>query len=343
MQRFRSARHRKEAVTDIPKAPPSSDVTPESAYSDRRRFLKNSALFAATAAGVGGGLVWLTGGARGLAEGSSAAAGSAPDGGLDQIRPGRYSTDEPRSSYEQATTYNNFYEFGTNKDDPSRLAGTLKPRPWTVKIEGEVRRPQTVDIDALLRWFPIEERVYRMRCVEGWSMVIPWDGFPLADLLRRVEPTSAARYVAFTCLLDPAQMPGQRAGVLPWPYVEGLRLDEAMNPLAILAVGLYGRPLPNQNGAPLRLVVPWKYGFKGVKSIVKIALTRGQPRTTWNVAGPDEYGFYANVNPAVDHPRWSQATERRIGEIQRRPTLPFNGYAGEVAGLYAGMDLGRYF
>jgi sulfoxide reductase catalytic subunit YedY len=331
-------------VTNVPKPPPSSEITPESAHADRRRFLKNSLLFAATAAGVGGGLVWLTGGARGRGAGTRrAVTPGAPGGGLGQIRPSRYSTEELRSSYEQATTYNNFYELGTSKDDPSRLAGTLKPRPWTVAIEGEVRRPQEVDIDELLRWFPLEERVYRMRCVEGWSMVIPWDGFPLGELLRKVEPTSQARYVAFSSLLDPVQLPGQSAGVLDWPYVEGLRLDEAMNPLAILAVGLYGRPLPGQNGAPLRLVVPWKYGFKGAKSIVKIALTRDEPRTTWNVAGPDEYGFYANVNPAVDHPRWSQATERRIGEVQRRPTLLFNGYAEQVAGLYAGMDLRRYF
>jgi sulfoxide reductase catalytic subunit YedY len=333
-------------VTNVPKPPPASEITPEPADADRRRFLKSSLLFAATAAGVGGGLVWLTGGARGRGQGPRAAAAAkpgAPDAGLGPLRASPYSTEEPMSTYEQATTYNNFYELGLDKGDPSRLAGTLKPRPWTVAIEGEVNRPQTVDIDALLRWFPLEERVYRMRCVEGWSMVIPWDGFPLADFLRRVEPTSAARYVAFTSLLDPVQLPGQRARVLDWPYVEGLRLDEAMNPLAILAVGLYGRPLPGQNGAPLRLVVPWKYGFKGVKSIVKITLTREEPRTTWNAAAPGEYGFYANVNPAVDHPRWSQATERRIGEVRRRPTLPFNGYAEQVAGLYAGMDLRRYF
>ncbi len=329
-------------MTSIPRPPPSSEITPESAHADRRRFLKSSLLFAATAAGVGGGLVWLTGGARGRGEGPRAAAGE-PGGGLGPIQPSRYSTDEPMTSYGEATTYNNFYEFGTSKEDPARLAGSLKPRPWTVSIEGEVHRPQTVDIDELLRWFPLEERVYRMRCVEGWSMVIPWDGFPLGELLRRVEPTSQARYVAFTSLLDPTQLPGQRDGVLDWPYVEGLRLDEAMHPLSILAVGLYGRPLPNQNGAPLRLVVPWKYGFKGIKSIVRIALTRDRPRTTWNATAPGEYGFYANVNPAVDHPRWSQATERRIGEVRRRPTLPFNGYAGEVAGLYSGMDLSRHF
>jgi sulfoxide reductase catalytic subunit YedY len=210
-------------------------------------------------------------------------------------------------------------------------------------VDGEVLRPQTFEIDALLSAFPPQDRVYRMRCVEAWSMVIPWQGFPLGDLLRRVEPTSAAKYVAFTTLLDPKQMPEQRRSLLEWPYVEGLRLDEALHPLTLLASGLYGRPLPNQNGAPLRLVVPWKYGFKGIKSIVRVTLTRDPPKTTWNIAWPEAYGFYANVNPRVDHPRWSQATERRIGELSRRATLPFNGYAEQVAGLYAGMDLARYF
>jgi sulfoxide reductase catalytic subunit YedY len=241
------------------------------------------------------------------------------------------------------TTYNNFYEFGTDKSDPSANAHTLRPRPWTVSITGEVNKPAEVDIDQLLRWFTPEERVYRMRCVEAWSMVIPWAGFPLADLLRRVEPTSRAKYVQLTTLLDPEQMPEQQGHVLDWPYVEGLRIDEAMHPLTLLAVGLYGKTLPGQNGAPLRLVVPWKYGFKGVKSIVEIRLTDTQPRTTWSAAAPSEYGFFANVNPAVDHPRWSQATERRIGELHRRPTLFFNGYAEQVAGLYAGMDLRRFF
>jgi len=325
-------------VTTPGNPPPSSEITPEALYADRRRFIKSSLLFAATAAGVGGGLVWLTGGVRGI--GAVAAEAAA---GLPAVRPGPFDTSEARTPYADVTTYNNFYEFGTNKDDPARFAGSLKTRPWTVSIEGEVHKPQTVDVDALLRLFPLEERVYRMRCVEAWSMVIPWDGFPLGDLIRRAEPTSNARYVAFTTLLDPARMPGQRRGFLEWPYVEGLRLDEALHPLTILAAGLYGRPLPNQDGAPLRLVVPWKYGFKGIKSIVRIALTREQPPTTWNVAGPEEYGFYANVNPEVDHPRWSQATERRIGEVKRRPTLPFNGYAEQVAGLYAGMDLRRNF
>ena len=323
-----------------PPNPPSSEITPEAAWADRRRFLKNAALFAATAAGAGAGLVWLTGGLRPGSRATPRTAGTA--GKPIAPAPGPYDTAEPQTPFEAVTTYNNFYEFGSNKDDPSRLAGSLRTRPWTVAVDGEVRRPQTFDVDALLSAFPPQDRVYRMRCVEAWSMVIPWQGFPLGDLLRRVEPTSNAKYVAFATLLDPAQMPGQRRGYLEWPYVEGLRLDEALHPLTILASGLYGRPLPNQNGAPLRLVVPWKYGFKGIKSIVRVTLTRDQPRTTWNLAAPGEYGFYANVNPKVDHPRWSQATERRIGELSRRPTLPFNGYAEQVAGLYAGMDLARW-
>ncbi|KYF95525.1 sulfoxide reductase catalytic subunit YedY, partial [Sorangium cellulosum] len=252
-------------------------------------------------------------------------------------------TDEPRTDYEAIVSYNNFYELGLSKSEPAENAGRLRLRPWTVACEGELKKPEVIDIDTLLRWFPLEERVYRMRCVEAWSMVIPWLGFPLAALLRRLEPTSRARYVQFTTLLDPAQLPGQRSDVLDWPYVEGLRIDEAMHPLTFLAVGLYGKSLLGQNGAPIRLVVPWKYGFKGCKSIVSIKLTERQPRTTWSQAAPDEYGFYANVNPAVNHPRWSQATERRIGELRRRPTLPFNGYAEEVAGLYSGMDLRESF
>jgi methionine sulfoxide reductase catalytic subunit len=250
---------------------------------------------------------------------------------------------EKQTPWDAVTGYNNFYELGTEKDEPARNAGSLRPRPWSIAIEGEVKRPQTVDLDDLLKWFPLEERVYRMRCVEAWSMVIPWVGFPLADLVRRVEPTSRAKYVAFQTLLDPAQLPGQKRRVLEWPYVEGLRMDEATHPLALLAFGVYGRALPGQNGAPLRLVVPWKYGFKGAKSIVKIRFQEAQPRNTWNVSAPSEYGFYANVNPAVDHPRWTQASERRIGEFFRRKTLPFNGYADEVASLYAGMDLKANF
>jgi sulfoxide reductase catalytic subunit YedY len=250
---------------------------------------------------------------------------------------------EKPNRWDEITTYNNFYELGSEKSDPARNAGTLRPRPWTVAIEGEVARPQTIGIDDLLRAFPLEERIYRMRCVEAWSMVIPWVGFPLADLVRKVEPTSRARYVAFQTLHDPEQLPGQRRRVLEWPYVEGLRIDEATHPLALLAVGVYGRVLPGQNGAPVRLVVPWKYGFKGAKSIVKIRFQEEQPRTTWSRSAPHEYGFYANVNPDVDHPRWSQARERRIGEFFRRKTLPFNGYADEVAGLYAGLDLRKHY
>jgi len=323
---------------------PPSEITPEALYLRRREFIRNAALFTATSAGVGGGLLWLMQGGRSdpkppATEVATAVAQPA----LTIARRGPYDTDEAQTPYRDVTTYNNFYEFGTEKSDPAELAGTMRTRPWTIAIEGEVGRPQVVDIDTLLGWFPLEERVYRMRCVEAWSMVIPWLGFPLGDLLRRAEPTSRAKYVAFTTLLDPAQMPEQRRHVLDWPYVEGLRLDEAMHPLTLLVAGLYGRTLPNQNGAPLRLVVPWKYGFKGIKSIVKIRLVETQPPTTWNLAAPREYGFYANVNPAVDHPRWSQATERRIGELKRRPTLPFNGYAEQVAGLYAGMDLAVHF
>ena len=319
--------------------PPASEITPEPLYLGRREFLKNGVLAAGTAAAVGSGLLWLVG------------QGPRPDAPDEQppveaavvTSTGPYDTDEPPTSYQSITTYNNYYEFGLDKDDPARNAHTLQTQPWTISVEGEVAQPRVIDIDTLLQWFTLEERVYRMRCVEAWSMVIPWLGFPLAELIRRLEPTGSAKFVEFVTLLDPKQMPGQRSRVLEWPYVEGLRLDEAMHPLALLAVGLYGKVLPNQNGAPLRLVVPWKYGFKGIKSIVTIRFTDTQPKTTWALAAPTEYGFYANVNPAVDHPRWSQATERRIGEVGRRRTLPFNGYAGDVASLYAGMDLRTSF
>ncbi len=254
------------------------------------------------------------------------------------LRKSPLSATEPPNPLRDITTYNNFYEFGTDKADPAHNAHTLVTRPWTVRVEGEVKRPQTVDVETLMRWAPPEERIYRLRCVEAWSMVIPWVGLPLASIIKRLEPTSRAKYIEFTTLLDPKQMPGQRSPVLEWPYVEGLRMDEAMHPLTILAVGLYGETLPNQNGAPLRLVVPWKYGFKSVKSIVRIRFSEQQPATSWSKAAPREYGFYANVNPAVDHPRWSQARERRLGEFRKRDTLPFNGYAEQVAQLYKGMD-----
>jgi sulfoxide reductase catalytic subunit YedY len=247
-------------------------------------------------------------------------------------------TDTP-TSYESITHYNNFYEFSTDKEAVADLVGNFKTTPWSVSVEGEVAHPKRYDIAELLRGIPVEDRTYRHRCVEAWSMVIPWNGVPLAAVIRKLAPTSKAKYVEFTTLMDPAQMPGQRRSILDWPYVEGLRMDEAMNPLALLVTGVYGRPIQAQNGAPLRLVTPWKYGFKGAKSIVKIRFTDRQPMTTWALSAPDEYGFYANVNPAVDHPRWSQATERRIGEFGRRPTLPFNGYAAQVASMYSGMDL----
>jgi len=321
--------------------PSSSEITPESLYVRRRELMKNAALAAGTAIAFGGSLLWLAGKSPPPdAPDEPTIAAAAP---AAQPSPPAGPNGEAVTSYQSITTYNNFYEFGLDKDDPARNANTLRPRPWTISVEGAVAKPQTIDIDTLRSWFPLQERVYRMRCVEAWSMVIPWLGFPLADLIKRLEPTGDAKYVEFVTLMDPQQMPGQRFPILEWPYVEGLRMDEAMHPLTLMAVGLYGKTLPNQNGAPMRLVVPWKYGFKGVKSIVKIRFAEQQPRNTWAIAAPDEYGFYANVNPAVDHPRWSQANERRIGELGRRPTLPFNGYADEVAHLYAGMDLRKNF
>jgi sulfoxide reductase catalytic subunit YedY len=293
---------------------PASEITAESSYWNRREFIQAAGI---AAAGVSGLLPSALG------------------------RLGR--DDEKLTPYEDVTGYNNYYEFGTDKGDPKANAIHFRTRPWKVEIAGEVKRPATYDLDELLKPYTPVERVYRLRCVEGWSMVIPWLGIPLRDIIDRLEPTSNAKYVEFTTLLDPQQMPGQRQRVLEWPYVEGLRMDEARHPLALIATGLYGKPLPNQNGAPLRLIVPWKYGFKGGKSIVKIRFTEKQPMTTWNIAAPNEYGFYANVNPEVDHPRWSQARERRIGEFFKRKTLMFNGYADQVASLYAGMDLRRNF
>ena len=322
---------------------PASEITPEALYLRRREFLKNSALGLGTAAAVGGGLLALVGDAARPRDDTPPPA-AAP---VQLAAAKRWPVPDPArdapTPFQDITHYNNYYELGLDKGDPAENAGSLRLRPWTIEISGEVARPQTLDLDTLLGWFPLEERIYRMRCVEAWSMVIPWLGFPLGDLIRKLEPTSRAKYVAFTTLLDPEQLPGQRRSVLDWPYVEGLRIDEAMHPLALLAVGLYGKTLLGQNGAPIRLVVPWKYGFKGIKSIVKIQLSESVPKTTWNLAAPSEYGFYANVNPEVDHPRWSQRTERRIGELERRITLPFNGYGEEVAGLYRGLDLRKNF
>jgi sulfoxide reductase catalytic subunit YedY len=325
--------------------PKSSEITPPVLYARRRELLKQGALYVATSAAVGAGLSQLS--SLGSADPPKKPppmpkpAPGAPEWRI--VERGRHTVPEALTPYEDVTNYNNFYELGLSKSDPAELGQLIKPRPWTVRITGHVKQPQVLDIDTLLRWFPLEERVYRMRCVEAWSMVIPWVGFPLRPLIERLEPTSQARYVSFTTLLDPAQLPNQNSRVLSWPYVEGLRIDEATHPLTLLAVGLYGAPLPGQNGAPLRLVVPWKYGFKGIKSIVEIGFVEHEPPTSWNRAAPDEYGFYANVNPEVDHPRWSQASERRIGELSRRPTLPFNGYAEEVAHLYRGMNLARSF
>ncbi|MDX2012230.1 MAG: protein-methionine-sulfoxide reductase catalytic subunit MsrP [Myxococcaceae bacterium] len=314
----------------------SDPITPEALFRRRREFLQNAGLLAATAVVTGGSLYAVSGGGARRRAGAPEVAPSTtpmpagPDG-------------ERLTSLRDVTSYNNFYEFGLEKEDPAALASRLTLRPWTLSVEGEVNEPRTFDIDALTKAFPLEDRVYRFRCVEAWSMVIPWQGLPLRSLLDAVKPTSRAKYVVFESVVRPEELPGQKAQLLPWPYVEGLRLDEAMNDLTLLATGLYGKPLEAQNGAPVRLVVPWKYGFKSAKSLVRIRLVEEQPATTWNVVAPTEYGFFANVNPAVDHPRWSQATERRIGEAGRRPTLPFNGYGEQVASLYRGVDLTRFF
>ncbi|HVC20212.1 MAG TPA: protein-methionine-sulfoxide reductase catalytic subunit MsrP [Vicinamibacterales bacterium] len=309
-----------------------SEVTDKALYLRRREFLQATAGLALAAAGAA------TAGCSTL---------EADDGphGLPKLsfKMGPYGTTEKQTPYKDVTTYNNFYEFGTSKSDPAENAGSLKPHPWTVTVDGECARKGHFSYEELVKPYPLEERIYRMRCVEAWSMVIPWIGFPLASLVKQCEPTAKAKYVKFTTLFNPAEMPGQRVGVLPWPYVEGLRMDEATNPLTILAVGLYGEALPNQDGAPIRLVTPWKYGFKGIKSIVKIEFVEKQPMNTWQIAEPNAYGFYANVNPNVPHPRWSQATERRIGEFFRRPTLMFNGYGDQVAYMYKGMDLKKYY
>ena len=320
--------------------PPASEITPRHVWQHRRELV----------AAAGGALL---GAALPAAAATEARVpGSIMQGGDPKAKtlaavPTRFSTPERATPYKLVTTYNNFYEFGTEKDDPVKHAHRLKTRPWSVKVEGEVAKPRSFDIEELLALAPLEERIYRMRCVEGWSMVIPWIGYSMSELIRRVEPTSKARYVEFVTLADPKQMNGMAIPVINWPYMDALRLDEAMHPLTLLTLGLYGEVLPNQNGAPVRMVAPWKYGFKSVKSLVSIRFVEKQPTTSWMRASPEEYGFYSNVNPEVSHPRWSQATERRLGEDgfmqRRRPTLMFNGYADQVASLYSGMDLRRNF
>ncbi len=319
--------------------PQPSEITPQGVYAQRRQWLKGM--------GVAGA------GLAGLTEFTQAEPSSTQRPGKLAALPGARSgvagatVMEKLTPYEDVTSYNNFYEFGTGKDDPAEYAHTLKPRPWSLSIEGEVGKPLKLGLDDLLKLGAMEERIYRLRCVEGWSMVIPWVGYSLATLIKRAEPNSRAKFVEFISLADPKQMPGVRTSVLDWPYVEGLRIDEAMHPLTLMAFGLYGEVLPNQNGAPLRLVVPWKYGFKSAKSIVRIRLTEKQPVSSWEKANGREYGFFSNVNPQVDHPRWSQATERRIGEgglfSPRKTTLMFNGYGAQVASLYAGMDLRKFY
>jgi sulfoxide reductase catalytic subunit YedY len=322
--------------------PVPSDITPRSAYLGRRDWLRQMALGSA-------GLSLAAWAARdGLAQGAVSRPGKlAALPGLRSTIAGA-STVEAVTTYQNASTYNNFYEFGTDKSDPARLADSLRTKPWTVAVEGLVQKPGTFGLEDLLKLAPMEERIYRLRCVEGWSMVVPWVGYSLVELIRKVQPMGSAKYVEFVTMADPGMMPGLRSAVLQWPYVEGLRLDEAQHPLSMLAFGMYGEVLPNQNGAPVRLVVPWKYGFKSGKSLVKIRFTEKQPATSWNLSAPQEYGFYSNVNPEVSHPRWSQATERRIGEdggllAKRRKTLMFNGYEPQVGQMYAGMDLKKLY
>jgi methionine sulfoxide reductase catalytic subunit len=314
--------------------PCSSEITPRAIFESRRDFVRQLAVGA-----VAGSALWEMANREAFAQSPTAQK-------LAATRNTNFVAVDKPTEYKDATTYNNFYEFGTDKADPAENATKFKTRPWTVSIEGEVKKPITLDLDSLLKLAPLEERIYRLRCVEGWSMVIPWIGYSLSNLIKKVEPTSSAKFIQFITLDDPKQMPGQRRSVLNWPYTEGLRMDEAMHPLSLLTLGMYGEVLPNQNGAPVRIVVPWKYGFKSAKSIVKIRFVKEQPRTAWNDAAPNEYGFYSNVNPTVDHPRWSQATERRIGEgglfAKKRKTLMFNGYP-EVASLYSGMDLKAQF
>lgn len=310
---------------------PSSEITPRHLYVNRRKFLAGAAI-AGAAAATGIGL-------RELASPSSRAEANAK---IDGIQKSSFSTTEKITPLKDVSNYNNYYEFSTDKYEPAGLAKDFKTRPWTVKIDGLVKKKQQLDIDTIVKMAAPEERIYRHRCVEGWSIVVPWVGFSLSELIKRVEPLGKAKFIEFTTIYDPRQMPGQKVPVLDWPYVEGLRMDEAMHPLCLLCFGMYGEALPNQDGAPLRMVVPWKYGFKSAKAIVKISFTENQPVNTWNKSAPNEYGFYSNVNPTVDHPRWSQAKERRLGEFLKRPTLMFNGY-DQVASLYNGMDLRKNF
>lgn len=305
-----------------------SEVTDEALYKERRKFLQTSASITAMSL------------APSLSLWPSISSAKLE---FDNLEKSEFSANEELTPFDAVTSYNNFYELGTDKGDPKRNARHLKVKPWSVKVEGECEKPGEYNLEDFISPAKLEERIYRLRCVEAWSMVIPWVGVELRTILKRFQPTSKAKYVQFFTIYDPENLPGQKRSILEWPYREGLRIDEAMHPLSILAVGLYGKELPNQNGAPLRLVVPWKYGFKSIKSVVSIRFTEEQPETTWNVSGPREYGFYSNVNPNVDHPRWSQKRERRIGEFLKRKTLPFNGYADEVANLYEGMDLKKYY
>ena len=310
----------------------SSEITPKNLYLNRRKFLAGAAVAGAAAA---------TG--LGLREIVSPRTTVLASNKIDGIQKSPFSTTETITPYKDVTTYNNYYEFSTDKDGPAKLAQNFRTQPWKVKIDGLVDKKQELDIDAILKMAPPEERIYRHRCVEGWSIVVPWVGFSLSELIKRANPTSKAKFVEFTTILDLTQMPGQQRQVLEWPYVEGLRMDEAMHPLTLLGFGMYGEDLPKQDGAPIRLIVPWKYGFKSAKAIVRIRFTEKQPLNTWNISAPREYGFYSNVNPNVDHPRWSQAKERRLGEFFKRPTLMFNGYGDQVASLYTGMDLKKNF
>ena len=294
----------------------SSEITTEDEYMNRRTFL--------AAAGV-------------------ATAGVLASGKIASAFMPTVAQDDKPNTWEEITGYNNYYEFGTDKDDPAANATKFRTRPWTVKVDGLVKKPADYQFEDLVKPFKLQDRTYRFRCVEAWSMVIPWQGIPLADMIKRFEPLPSAKFVQFTTIMAPDQMPGEREAILPWPYVEGLRMDEAMNPLTLMVTGLYGKTLPNQNGAPLRLITPWKYGFKGIKAITRISFVDKQPRNTWQISNPNKYGFYANVNPEVDHPRWTQASERRIGQFRRQKTLMFNGYADQVAGMYAGMDLRKNF